>query len=257
MPTNEGGEVGGRALSFGPAAGLYEQARPGYPAEAVAWMLGVPPQLVVDLGAGTGKFSRALVTAGHDVVAVEPDPLMAAELRAAGVPGVRVLAGRAEAIPVRNAGVDAVVAAQAYHWFEPVAAHAEIARVVRPGGVFAPLWNLRDDSVPWVAELSCIAGSEDTQRDAPERLAGFGQFEAAEFRHTTTLTADSLVALVATRSYYLTAGPGRRAEIEAGLRELAAGLPARFDLPYRTVAFRAVREGAPIPAGRWDGRRIG
>src|SRR5258705_1600360 len=86
-----------RALSFGPAAGLYERAGRGYPADIVGWMLAGRGLRVVDLGAGTGKFSRVLAAAGHDVIAVEPDPLMAAQLRAVGVPGMRVLEGRAEA----------------------------------------------------------------------------------------------------------------------------------------------------------------
>lgn len=235
--------VPGRALSFGPAAGLYERARPGYPPEVVAWAVGERPCRVADLGAGTGKFSRALAAAGHEVVAVEPDPLMAAQLAAADVPRVRVAVGRAEAVPLAAASVDAAVAAQAYHWFDPAAAHPELARVVRPGGVFAAVWNLRDESVPWVARMSAIVGSEDTYRPEPEQASGFGAFVTATFRHAATLTAEGLLALVATRSYYLTAAPGRQAEIDAGVRELVAGLPERFELPYVTVAFRAVRDG--------------
>ena len=240
-PVDAGGTSRDRALSFGPAAGLYERVRPGYPPEILTWMLGSRPLRVADLGAGTGKFSRVLAAAGHEVVAIEPDPLMAAEFRATAPDGVRVLAGRAEAIPLPDASVDAVVAAQAYHWFDPAAAHPEIARIVRVGGVFAPVWNLRDESVGWVAELSRIAGSEDTQVRTPDPVAGFGPYAAHAVRHASTLTADGLVALVATRSYYLTADGARREEIEARLRELATGLPATFELPYRAVAFRAVR----------------
>jgi SAM-dependent methyltransferase len=246
---SEGGSSGaGRALSFGPAAALYERARPGYPAAIVAWLLGPAPRLVAELGAGTGKFTRALAAAGHRVLAIEPDHLMARQLRASGIPGVRVLQGMAEALPLPDQTVDAVVAAQAWHWFELDATYPELARVVRPAGVVAAVWNLRDESVPWVADLSRIVGSEDVRRPEPAPVPGFGPWEVGEARHTTVLTAESLQALVATRSFYLTACDRRRAEADQGLRELAVTLPPEFDLPYRTVAFRAVRAPAAAAA---------
>src|SRR6266550_2633842 len=89
----------------------------------------------------------------HEVVPVEPDEAMRARL-ARSTPGVTPLAGSAERIPLPDTSVDAVVAGQSYHWFDPEPAHREIARVLRPGGVFAPVWNIRDESEPWVAALS-------------------------------------------------------------------------------------------------------
>jgi len=167
---------------------------------------------------------------------------------ARSTPGTAPLAGSAEAIPLPDGDVDAVIAGQAYHWFDPEPAHREIARVLRPGGVFAPIWNMRDESVPWLAELTRIAegahGQDSGVHDGwLERDFGpeFGPIERALFRHEVLMTADSLVKLMATRSYYLTAPPEQQAGIEAGIRALAAGLPGTFPLPYITVAYRSAR----------------
>src|SRR5262245_61990756 len=132
-----------RGLSFGPAADRYDQARPSYPPAALTWALGTEVRRVVDLGAGTGILTRVLVDLGHEVVPVEPDAGMRRRL-ADVTPGTQAVDGTAERIPLPDASVDAVVAGQAYHWFDTERAHPEIARVLRPGGVFAPLWNIRD-----------------------------------------------------------------------------------------------------------------
>ena len=126
----------GRAASFGEVADAYERARPGYPEDAVRWLVGEEPCDVVDLGAGTGKLTRSLVALGHRVTAVEPLPEMIAHLLAAA-PGVTAVQGGAEAIPLAAESADVVVAAQAFHWFDHGPALREIARVLRPGGGLA------------------------------------------------------------------------------------------------------------------------
>jgi SAM-dependent methyltransferase len=238
-----------RALSFGQAAERYDRIRPSYPTGAIRWAVGRPPARVVDLGAGTGILTRALLAAGHDAVPVEPDPAMRERLTAT-TPGARARAGSAEDVPLPDGGADAVVAGQAYHWFDRDRAHPEVARVLRPGGVFAPMWNLRDESVDWVAELTRVAGMPDgsghTADDVTDFGPLFGPLERAEFRHRTTHTPSSLVELVSSRSYYLTAPPDRRAELEAAVRELTAAHPRlagrdTFELPYVTVVYRARR----------------
>jgi SAM-dependent methyltransferase len=240
-----------RGLSFGPAADRYDALRPSYPSEALRWALGEQPLRVLDLGAGTGILTRDLRALGHEVVAVEPDPLMRARLQAAS-PEVTALAGRAEQVPLPDGSVDAVVAGQAYHWFDPVPAHAEVARVLRPGGVFAPMWNTRDESVPWVAALSEISDDDTAGRGIREPVPKFRDFgpsfdpvDRQRFRHATRHDPDSLVGLIATRSYYLTASPQRQAELERRVRELCATHPDlagrdSFDLPYLTEVYRAV-----------------
>src|SRR2546423_4239102 len=236
-----------QGLSFGPAADLYDQIRPTYPRAALEWALGPEPCRVVDLGAGTGILTRVVQQLGHDVVPVEPDDAMRARL-AQSTPGVTPLAGSAEEIPLPDGSVDAVVAGQAYHWFDPKPAHREIARVLKPGGGFAPVWNIRDETEPWVAALSGIAtgaegpGSGDHEGELEHDFGPeFGPLERAHFAHEAPMTADGLVALIASRSYYLTAPPEQRARIEADVRKLAANLPKDFPLPYVTIVYRSRR----------------
>ncbi|MPZ28151.1 MAG: methyltransferase domain-containing protein [Micromonosporaceae bacterium] len=240
-----------RAFSFGPAAERYDQLRPSYPEAALRWAVGDRPGLrVVDLGAGTGIVTRSLLGLGHEVVPVEPDPAMRERL-AATAPEVYPLAGFAEQIPLPDTSVDAVVAGQAYHWFDRDPAHAEVARVLRPGGTFAAIWNIRDESVSWVAELSTITDDDTAGRGLREPTPAvesfgpaFGPVARATFGHTTEHTPDTLVGLIATRSYYLTATPARQRELERRVRELCARHPDlagrdRFPLPYRTEVYRA------------------
>jgi SAM-dependent methyltransferase len=235
------------ALSFGSAADRYDQHRPSYPPAALRWALGDAPRRVIDLGAGTGILSRVLLELGHQVIPVEPDPGMRDQL-AARTPRAPALAGSAEAVPLPDGSVDAVAAGQAYHWFDKERAHREIARVLRPGGVFAPVWNIRDESVPWVARLTEITEPDRGGQHEGWLLesgfgTGFSEPERRTFRHEITMTADRLVALVSTRSYCLTATPDRQAEVLAEVGRLAAELPASFPLPYLTVAYRATRLG--------------
>lgn len=145
------------ARSFGAEADAYETGRPEYPREAVRHLidgLGPHPR-VADVGAGTGKLTRALVELGADTVAVEPDAAMLERLSVA-VPGVPTLLGSAEQLPLGNASVDAIVFGQAWHWVRPDEACAEAARVLRPGGVLGLIWNVRDERVDWVARMSAI-----------------------------------------------------------------------------------------------------
>jgi SAM-dependent methyltransferase len=225
----------------------YDRYRPSYPPAILRWALGSQPVRVVDLGAGTGILTRVLVRLGHDVVPVEPDAAMRAQLSAHSEL-VQPRAGSAEAIPLPDGSVDAVVAGQAYHWFDRRRAHPEIARVLRTGGVFAPLWNIRDETVPWVATLSRVAYDivrHDDKHggviDDPDFGPLFGRPGRATFRHAAPMTADSLVAMMRTRSYYLTAPPAKQAALDRALRALTAELPARFDLPYLTFVHRAHR----------------
>ncbi|BCB80322.1 class I SAM-dependent methyltransferase [Phytohabitans flavus] len=241
-----------QALSFGAAAAEYDQFRPSYPVEAVRWAVGTPPPAdVVDLGAGTGKLTRVLLSAGYQVMPVEPDEGMRAQL-AASTEGVAALAGFAESVPLPDAAADSVVAAQAYHWFDRERAHPEIARLLRAGGHFGAIWNHRDDREPWVAELSRIThdiaehrGQFDPEPTVTLELSdAFGPVERKEFTYREPRTPEGLVAMISTRSYFITAAPEKQAEIVAGVRELTATHPdlagrESFDVPYRVIVFRA------------------
>ena len=147
------------ARGFGAGAAAYESARPGYPDEAVGLLaaeVGVGRGVeVCDLAAGTGKLTRRLVELGARVTAVEPVEAMRAQAETA-VPAATHVDGTAEAIPLDDASVDVVTVAQAFHWFDAPAALTEIARVLRPDGRLAILWNERDESTAWVAEMSRV-----------------------------------------------------------------------------------------------------
>ncbi len=148
-----------RASSFGAAARAYAEHRPDYAAEAIAWCLaGAEGEVgrVLDLAAGTGALTGGLVAAGVAVTAVEPDPGMLAELHRR-LPGVPAVIGTAEAIPLGDGSVDAVLVGTAFHWFDEARALPEIARVLRPGGVLALLYNNLDESVPWAVEADDLA----------------------------------------------------------------------------------------------------
>lgn len=235
------------ARVFGKVADVYDRTRPGYPPEAVEWLVGSTPHRVLDLGAGTGKLTAALVDAGHDVVAVDQSTQMLAILRKS-MPSADVREGRAEAIPLPDADVTTVVAAQAFHWFDHSVALPEIARVLQPHGRLGLVWNLRDESTPWVAELSRVIGSDDasTAELTPGLEAArthFEAFESALFRYVQRLDRDTLLGLVRSRSYVAIRPTDEQDAIcadVAGLFDRFAG-PDGLTLPYVTHCHRARR----------------
>jgi SAM-dependent methyltransferase len=239
----------GRATSFASVADAYERGRPEYPLDAVRWLTGDAPTDVVDLGAGTGKLTRGLVVLGHRVTAVEPLPEMLEHLSRVA-PDAHALTGSAEAIPLPDASADVVVCAQAFHWFDHSAALPEIARVLRPGGRLALVWNTRDDREPWVAELSdTIVGRETIREsDALEPVGACGLFDIVEtetFSFRQRLDRASLRDLVLSRSYCAVLPAAEREDVLARVDALYAAHAGRdgLDLPYLTECFRAQRLG--------------
>lgn len=141
------------------AAGTYSTGRPGYPAETGGWIsdtLGLSPgKTVLDLGAGTGKFTKLLAATGASIIAADPVPEMLGELKH-DLPGVETLVAQAERLPLPDASVDVVTCAQCFHWFANRHAVAEITRVLKPGGLWGLIWNSRDQRTDWVAALTRI-----------------------------------------------------------------------------------------------------
>ncbi|MEW1654080.1 MULTISPECIES: class I SAM-dependent methyltransferase [unclassified Streptomyces] len=246
------------ASSFGAAAVAYAEHRPDYAHAAVRWALeAAPGSRVLDLGAGTGKLTATLVALGAEVIAVEPDPAMLTELRRS-LPAVRALPGSAEAIPLPDASVDAVLAGNAMHWFDMAVAGPEIARVLAPNGILAGLWNLMDDQVEWVAGLARVSGSAAIgPRDTPTgwraetagahlpktgAAARFGSPEQAEFPHGQRRTADSLVETLATRAGMLVMPEQEQQATLGRIRTFLAGRPetarGAFTLPMLTGVLR-------------------
>jgi SAM-dependent methyltransferase len=242
-----------RASSFGARACAYAQHRPDYPQAAVEWALGersAPGLSVLDLGAGTGKLSATLNSLGYDVLAVEPDDAMRAELTAY-LPRVTTLNGSAEDIPVPDASVDAVLVGQAFHWFDADRALPEIARVLRSGGVLAALWNYHDDEVEWVAGLRKVSGGDwgaweqhERGRTIPAHPA-FTEPANATFKHSHRRTAQSLVDTIGTHSRMLVRPEQDRAEalsrIEEYLRTCPHTANGEFSVPLRTLIARMIR----------------
>ena len=242
-----------RASSFGGQAAAYAAERPDYPDAAIRWALepvaARTPLRVLDLAAGTGKLTQGLLRTGAEVVAVEPDQAMLAELHRL-LPDVRALAGTAERIPLDDASVDAVVVGQAIHWFDPERAFPEIARVLAPGGVLAGLWNHEDDRIPWVHGLQEVSRSgvsfsrwQDRPRLQPS--PSFPDLEHQDFRHVQRRTAESMAGTVGTHSQVLILPDQERAELMGRVREYLRATPetanGEFDLPLVTQAIRGVR----------------
>ena len=239
-----------RAASFGGVAGAYERARPGYPDDAVRWLAGPDPADVVDLGAGTGKLTRSLVALGHRVTAVEPLSEMLDELRR-GVPNAVGLSGSAESIPLPDGSADVVTCAQAFHWFDHGPALVEIARVLRSGGRLALVWNTRDDSQSWVAELTeTVIGRSEFRSGGVSSVVTtigdsglYGPVERASFEHVQLLGRGELVELVRSRSQcaVLTEEERRPVLEHVGALFDAHATDGMLAMPYVTECFRAVR----------------
>lgn len=232
------------ARGFEAGAASYEAARPGYPDEALAVLrdeVGIAPgTAVLDLAAGTGKLTRRLVELGADVTAVEPVTGMRQQLERV-LPDVTALDGTAEEIPAADSSFDVVVVAQAFHWFDAASALAEIARVLRPKGRLALLWNERDETTPWVAEMSrLIRWHERTVSryqhvDWAVVVAGAGRFTALQeraFSWDQPMTRELLADRVRSISYIATMPTPERERLAAEVVALVSRLPEPFPLPY-------------------------
>ncbi len=242
-------------MSFGAVAGDYDRLRPSAWPDAVDWLLPDRPSLVVDLGAGTGLMSRALVGKAERVVAVEPDDRMRAVL-AARSPGVEALAGRGESIPLPDACADAVIVSSAWHWMDPDVAIPEIARVLRDGGRFGVTWNGRDREAGWIrSDVWFPEAARDERDDADDRTRGhhevtlpderfFRNTETAVFRYSRVMPVADLIDWLTTHSRLITADP---AVIEAGRARAAAAIAEQFPgatevtVPMRARCWRADR----------------
>jgi SAM-dependent methyltransferase len=237
------------SLSFGSVADAYDRARPTYPREAAAWLAGDQPATVLELGAGTGKLTEVLVAQGHDVHATDPDEAMLARLRER-LPDVPTSIASAEGIPAPDRSFDVVVVAQAFHWFDHDRALPEIARVLKPAGRLALVWNERDERIPWVKKLGRIIGTQEQLRsDDPVVASGlFGPVEQETFRHWQVVDRVSVQDLALSRSHVAVldeeARAAKLAEVLAFYDDYGRGMDG-MQLPYVTNCYRATVADRP------------
>jgi ubiquinone/menaquinone biosynthesis C-methylase UbiE len=232
------------AHSFGGVVDAYDRARPTYPRDAAAWLVGQDAATVLELGAGTGKLTTHLLDLGHDVMATDPDRAMLERL-SRNLPEVRTLEAHAEELPVGDRAYDAVVAAQAFHWFDLDRALPEIARVLKPGGRIGLVWNQRDESIPWVRRLGKIIGTQEQLDEPAQALTEsglFGAVEEASFVHWQQVDRKSIQDLVLSRSNVAVLDDEGRAaklaEVVAFYDDFGRGMDG-MQLPYVTRCFRA------------------
>jgi SAM-dependent methyltransferase len=260
MSTGTDGVHHAAAEGYASLANTYTRGRPDYPPEVAGWLrdqLGLEAgKTVVDLGAGTGKFTPRLIETGARVIAVEPVAGMLEKL-AASFPQVDARPGTADAIPLPDASVDAIVCAQSFHWFATHTALAEIHRVLKPGGTLGLIWNLRDARVPWVARLDAIVNrvEGDTPRyytgawRAAFPFEGLGPIDEHHFKqgHTGSLE-DVIINRVRSTSFIAALGADERTAIDREVSALIASEPELagkdvVTVPYETAAFSVQKLG--------------
>jgi SAM-dependent methyltransferase len=240
------------ANAFGPAAVDYERARPSYPNGAIECLrkhAGVVPDAVVcDLAAGTGKLTRLLAAVGARVIAVEPVPGMREQLQAA-VPDAEVLDGVAENIPLDDQSVDTVTVAQAFHWFDFDVAMREIARVLKPGGTLAVLFNQRDDREPWVASMNEVIQWHSRNASRYQKIdwtdmlvdAGFTGVGHEAIEWSQPMNRDLLASRVRSVSYVAKEPPDVQRDWVERVLAVVADFPDDFEMAYVTHVWWARR----------------
>jgi ubiquinone/menaquinone biosynthesis C-methylase UbiE len=245
---------------FSSAAVTYSRGRPDYPPQLLSWLRQTlqlaPGRKALDLGAGTGKFTRLLLQTGADIVAVEPIDAMRAQLLQ-NIPDVAALAASAQSLPLADESLDVVVCAQAFHWFASPEALREIGRVLKAGGRLGLVWNVRDESVDWVAAITRIV--TPYQGDTPRFQSGewrrlfpsqlFSELEETVVSYRQLGSAQQVIVDRAMSVSFIAALPdAKRAQVAASLNALIAARPelrdrASIEFPYLTRAYCSTRRG--------------
>jgi SAM-dependent methyltransferase len=245
---------------FKQAADSYTRGRPEYPPEIVDWLrnrasLG-PGTLAIELGAGTGKFTRSLLRTGARVIAVEPVEAMRAHL-ASNITAAQVVEGSAQSIPAPSACADAVVCAQSFHWFATREALTEIHRVLKPGGTLALVWNTPDEGFAWVVAIREILTAYDV--DCPQQFRHgnwrkvfpdprFSELTYSLFSHSHTGTAEQVIIERAKSLSYIASLPAStHAAVVNKLKSLVASEPQlrnqpEIAFPYLTLAYHCRKQ---------------
>jgi SAM-dependent methyltransferase len=239
-------------------ADSFARGRPGYPPAANDWLIRdlqiKHHSVVLDLGAGTGKFTPRLLDIGAKVIAVEP----VAEMRekfSTRYPEIELLEGSAQSLPLKSGSVDAVVCAHSFHWFADRDSMAEIYRVLKPGGRLGMIWNLRDASVDWVGQVAAIVSA--VAGDSPRfysqewrKVFPFTGFSPLNERHVhhghTGLPEDVILNRVKSISFVGNLPEAEQQRVYAEVQQIIATHPDlagkdSVTVPYDTVAFHTVK----------------
>jgi ubiquinone/menaquinone biosynthesis C-methylase UbiE len=247
------------ADSFGFVAGDYDRLRARPPDAALDWLLPGRPGVFVDVGAGTGLFTTSLAGRAARVVAVEPDARMRNVLAAKASPGIQVMAGSGESIPLPDASADAVFVSSAWHWMDPDKAIPEITRVLRDGARFGVIWTGRDRETSWLRPEDWFTESGIDRDSSPAQLrsnigqrenalpragGAFANIETRTFLFIQPMSPADLVEMLATHSRVIAASPADR---ERGSARARSAISALFpgadliDVPMRSRCWRADR----------------
>ena len=239
-------------------ASLYEKARPGYAPAAVDFIISTfnidSTSRVLDLAAGTGKLTRQLLGSGAQITAVEPLPGMR-QAFAEALPAITVVEGTAEAIPLPAESVDLVTAGQAWHWFDSKAALAEVTRIVKLGGALTLLWNVYDQTEPWMREFAAIrkSGTDSTPwRDEEHWQQAFAASAAWQplqlelFSHRSVTTRDGLVERMLSSSVMTVLPESEKANVREDILRVLDGHDETrgrktIAVPYCTQVFWTVK----------------
>ncbi|TMK95363.1 MAG: class I SAM-dependent methyltransferase [Actinobacteria bacterium] len=232
------------ALAFERVVADYERGRPEFPDRAIGFLVDrlslAPGRTLLESGAGTGKLTRMLTPSGVRIIAVEPLPAMR-EALSRNLPDVEVLDAVAEDLPLGEDSVDAAVAAQAFHWFDGDRALAELARVLVPAAPIALVWNVRDESVPWIRELTGLIEPHRGDTPSHRSLRWKAAFDASDaflppqltsFPYLHATTHERIVARVLSISFIAALAAEERDEVAEAVRRLVAIGEVMF--AYRT-----------------------
>jgi SAM-dependent methyltransferase len=239
------------AIGFERAVDDYERGRPGSPEAAVTFLFDRldlrKGRTLLELGAGTGKLTELLAPSGARIVAVEPVAAMR-EALAGHAPTAEIVDAVAEALPIGDGTIDAAVAAQAFHWFDGPRALEELGRVLRSGGRLALVWNVRDESVPWIMGITDLIepyrGDTPSHRslrwkDAFASTDVFAQPEVTSFPYVHATTREGTVARVLSISFIAALSDEEKGHVADEVRRLVPG--DRVAFAYRTDVWTTTR----------------
>ncbi len=245
-------------IGFNKSAAAYEKGRPDYPKSIIDFLIREfslgSSKRILDLAAGTGKFTRLIQRCGGEVIAIEPLEGMRKQFMLK-VPDIKVMEGTAEQIPLPDASVDVVTVAQAFHWFSHEKALQEIHRVLKPDGSLVLIWNVRDESTEWIADLSKLIQAHESStpqyrhgkwKDVFKKSALFRPLKLTQFKHSQTVNEQLVLDRVASISFVGAMEDVEREKLLDQVRQLVHEHPqlkgkCEFEFPHLTDVFIGVK----------------